>query len=103
MKKLMIGALTFGIVAAGGMTEVSAKNGQVEMPQGESHHMMEMERMHQIMLESNAVINFGQAKNLMEDFHPEMTTQEIREMYIHMHGTNGAAPSNNFKEMEHPQ
>ncbi|MBN9654734.1 hypothetical protein J0K78_10705 [Halobacillus sp. GSS1] len=101
MKKWIIGALSFGIIAAGGVTGVSAKSSQVEMPQEKNNHMMEMERMHQMMSESNAVINFGQAKNLMEQIHPEMTIQEIREMYTNMHGTNGAEPSNNFKEMEH--
>ncbi|WP_153464239.1 hypothetical protein ACJA3J_02765 [Halobacillus sp. SY10] len=103
MKKLIIGALSFGIIAAGGVTGVSAKSGQMEMPQEKSAQMMDMDRMHQMMLESNAVINFGQAKNLVEEMHPEMTNQEIKEMYINMHGTNGAAPSKNFKEMEHNQ
>jgi|GEM_PF-5688944 len=99
MKKFIIGALSLGLVAAGGVTVVSAQSGQMEMPHEKSGEMMEMEDMHQNMLDSSAVINFGQAKNLMKEMHPEMTTQEIKMMYTKMHGTNGAAPSANFKEM----
>ncbi|MCA1012037.1 hypothetical protein [Halobacillus halophilus] len=99
MKKFIIGVLSLGLVAAGGVTGVSAQNGQMEMPYKKSGEMMEMEGMHQTILDSTAVINFGQAKNLMKEMHPEMSTKQIKVMYTKMHGTNGAAPSANFEEM----
>ncbi|WP_082235471.1 hypothetical protein [Halobacillus massiliensis] len=96
---IIIGALSFGLVAAVGVTGVSAQSGQMEILHEESMQKMAMEEMHQNMLDSSAVINFGQTKKLMKEMHPEMTTQQIKNMYKQMHGTNGAAPSANFKEM----
>ncbi|TLS35431.1 hypothetical protein [Pseudalkalibacillus caeni] len=47
----------------------------------------------------NNNVNFGQAQKYMQEMHPGMTKQEVKEMYNTCHGTNGAAPSNNFQEM----
>ncbi|MYL55465.1 hypothetical protein GLW08_19335 [Pontibacillus yanchengensis] len=96
MKKIIIGALSLGIVAAGGVTVAQAQSDQMEMP---NEQVMDMSDMHQEMLESNGEINFGQAKKFMSDMHPEWNTKEMKQMYQSMHGTNGAAPSANFKHM----
>ena len=98
MKKFIIGTLTFGMIAAVGMTDVNAESGQPEMPH-EGIDQSKMEEMHDRMMDSEAVINFGQAKNMMEEMHPEMTKEQMKNMYRSMHGTNGAAPSANFKGM----
>ncbi|SDZ76094.1 hypothetical protein SAMN05421743_10197 [Thalassobacillus cyri] len=97
MKKIIIGALSLGMVAGAGVTGVQAESGQMVMPK--EKQMTQMEEMHQDMFDSNAVINYGQAKNLMEEMHPELGKEEVKEMYQSMHGTNGAAPSVNFKDM----
>lgn len=36
----------------------------------------------------------------MKEMHLEMTTQQIKMMYTKVHGTKGAAPSSNFREMK---
>ena len=45
-------------------------------------------------------INFGQMKKHMEEVHPGMTTQEMKDMYKDCHGTNGAMQSKNFQMMD---
>jgi hypothetical protein len=100
MKKFIIGTLAFGMILAGGMTGVSAQSGEMEMGEENSGHM-NMEEMHDHMMDSNAVINFGQAKKMMKEMHPDMTTKQVKAMYKEHHGTMGAEPSANFKEMHH--
>ena len=41
--------------------------------------------------------NFGQMLPFMQEMHPDLTKDELREMYNNCHGTNGAAPSKNFE------
>ncbi|MFG6116910.1 hypothetical protein ACGTN9_17290 [Halobacillus sp. MO56] len=98
MKSFIIGALSMGFIVAGGVSGVQAASDEMEMPAEGSEQMMEMDEMHQEVLNSNGVINFGQAKKLMENMHPEWTKEEIKNMYQSMHGTNGAAPSANLKK-----
>ncbi|MGI8316904.1 hypothetical protein [Halobacillus mangrovi] len=101
MRKLFIGALALGLVATGGVTSVYAYSNQGEIPSGNVEQMMDMNDMHQMMQGPNGFINFGQMKNIMEDMHPDLTKQEIKEMYGTMHGTNGAEPSANFENCMH--
>ncbi|ARI78661.1 hypothetical protein [Halobacillus mangrovi] len=100
MKKLFIGALALGIVATGGVTSVYAHSNQGGMASVDMN-MIEMNDMHQMMQGQNGFINFGQMKKVMEDMHPDLTKQEIKEMYAAMHGTNGAEPSANFENCMH--
>jgi len=44
-------------------------------------------------------INFGQMRPYMQEMHPELSNQDIEEMYKGMHGTGGAANSRNFQGM----
>lgn len=77
MKKLLIGVLSLGLVAIGGTAiyaQTSASNGE-------------------------GIFNYGQMSQFMEEFHPEQTKEELKDMYNKMHGTNGAAPSSNFSGM----
>jgi hypothetical protein len=39
-------------------------------------------------------------KKHMEEVHPGMNTQEMKDMYKDCHGTNGAMQSKNFKMMD---
>ncbi|NHM32584.1 hypothetical protein [Neobacillus terrae] len=45
-------------------------------------------------------INLGQMKKHMEEVHPGMTTQEMKDMYKDCHGMNGAMQSKNFQMMD---
>ncbi len=53
----------------------------------------------QTQREAQGTFNFGQMQGYMEQMHPDWSTEEMKEMYDYMHGTNGAAPSRNFEEM----
>lgn len=66
----------------------------------EMNQMMEsgnFEDMQKFMNEQN--INFGQMKPYMQEMHPDMSNQDLEEMYKTMHGTGGAANSRNFQGM----
>lgn len=74
--------------------------GEQEMNLNEMNQMMEsrdFEDMQRFMDEQN--INFGQMKPHMQEMHPDLSTQELEEMYKEMHGTGGASNSQNFKGM----
>ncbi|MBS4026573.1 MAG: hypothetical protein KGZ96_13030 [Clostridia bacterium] len=43
--------------------------------------------------------NFGQMLPFMQQIHPDWSVEDLQEMYNACHGTNGAAPSNNFRGM----
>ena len=45
--------------------------------------------------------NFGQMLPMMKQAHPNFTEQQLKDLYNECHDTNGAAPSKNFKMMEH--
>lgn len=49
--------------------------------------------------EGKGTFNFGQMKPMMKEMHPEMSNEELKNMYNDCHGTNGAMPSNNFEMM----
>lgn len=49
---------------------------------------------------TDGLFNFGQMKPQMEEMHPDLTNQELKEMYESCHGTNGAKPSKNFNGMD---
>lgn len=53
--------------------------------------------------EGKGTFNFGQMKEMMEEMHPGLSNEELKNMYNHCHGTNGAMPSNNFEMMNHEQ
>ncbi|KHE67090.1 hypothetical protein [Halobacillus sp. BBL2006] len=101
MKKLIIVVLSLGLAAAVGITGVYAQGNQNELPSTNMNQRMDMNDMHQMMKGPNGFINFGQMKNIMEDMHPNLTKQEIKEMYAAMHGTNGAEPSAQFENCMH--
>lgn len=48
------------------------------------------------------VMNLGRMLSHMEKMHPEMSKQQLKEMYEICHGTKGASPSHNF-EMPDPE
>lgn len=56
-----------------------------------------VEDMQKLMDEQN--ISFGQMKPQMENMHPDLSTQELEQMYKDMHGTGGAENSKNFQGM----
>jgi hypothetical protein len=43
------------------------------------------------------VMNLGRMLSHMEKMHPEMSKQQLKEMYETCHGTKGASPSRNFE------
>ncbi|MEH7886213.1 hypothetical protein V7654_18075 [Bacillus sp. JJ1609] len=49
--------------------------------------------------EGKGTFNFGQMKPLMEKMHPDLSNEELKQMYNDCHGTNGAMPSKNFQMM----
>jgi hypothetical protein len=51
-------------------------------------------------LMEDEIINFGQMKPHLNEVHPELTNQQLREHYKDMHGTGGSSQSNNFKGMD---
>lgn len=53
--------------------------------------------------ESNEIMNFGQMKPLMKKMHPNLSADELKQMYRDCHGTNGAMPSKNFNMMDTSQ
>jgi hypothetical protein len=50
--------------------------------------------------EGKGTINFGQMKPMMEKMHPDLSADELKQMYLDCHGTNGAMPSKNFNMMD---
>ena len=55
------------------------------------------EDMQKFMEEQN--INFGQMKPHMSKMHPDLSDQQLEDMYKSMHGTGGGENSRNFREM----
>lgn len=50
--------------------------------------------------DGKGTFNFGQMKPMMEKMHPDLSKEELKQMYIDCHGTNGAMPSKNFQMMD---
>ncbi len=77
----------------GDMQEVM--NGDMqEMMNGDMQEMMNGD-MQEMMNDKN--MNFGQMKDHMKEMHPELTEQQLEEMYKNMHGTGGSENSNKFQ------
>lgn len=73
----------------------SMMNGDMqEMMNGDMQEMMDG-NMQEMMNDKN--MNFGQMKDHMKEMHPELTEQQLEEMYKNMHGTGGSENSNNFQ------
>lgn len=83
----------------GEMHDIMHEDGEFSLMH-ENLSQEDMDRMIELMDETDGPVNFGQMKNLMKDIHPEFTTKELKEMYNNMHGTNGAEPSKNFSNMK---
>lgn len=47
--------------------------------------------------------NFGQMLPQMQEVHPDLTTEELKDMYNSCHGTSGSAASKNFQGMNQGQ
>ena len=50
--------------------------------------------------DGKGTFNFGQMKPMIEQMHPELSDEEVKQMYNNCHGTNGAMPSKNFNMMD---
>ncbi|ESU31255.1 hypothetical protein G3A_17910 [Bacillus sp. 17376] len=50
--------------------------------------------------EGKGTFNFGQMKPLIEKMHPNLSDEEVKQMYNNCHGTNGSMPSKNFNMMD---
>lgn len=79
MKKLMTGLLTAGLVLGAGTAVLAAEN--------------------QEPLPGQGIVNFGQMLSFMRQVHPNLTEQQLQDLYKTCHGTGGAAPSKNFQPM----
>ncbi|MEQ6377740.1 hypothetical protein RZN25_13035 [Bacillaceae bacterium S4-13-56] len=82
MRKIVVGALSLGIIFAGGIAVAADEDNTVSKGKG--------------------TLNFGQMSQRMEEIHPDWSKEYIQNMYNAMHGTTGAAPSSNFEEMNYP-
>lgn len=49
--------------------------------------------------EGKGTNNFGQMKQMMEEMHPGLSTNELVEKHKECHGTIGAEPSNKLEKM----
>lgn len=47
----------------------------------------------------DGIINFGQMKSHMNEMHPDLNTQQRRELYKSMHETGGSSRSKDFRGM----
>ncbi|MBT2643273.1 hypothetical protein J7I80_13620 [Bacillus sp. ISL-41] len=50
--------------------------------------------------DGKGTFNFGQMKPLIEKMHPDLSDEEVKQMYNDCHRTNGAMPSKNFNMMD---
>lgn len=70
MKKMVVGLLAAGLVLGAGTAAVFAEgNGDGE-----------------------GTINFGQMLPFMKKMHPDLSEQQLKDMYNSCHGTGGTAP-----------
>ncbi|WP_423799606.1 hypothetical protein [Neobacillus sp. SAB-20_R2A] len=111
MKKMMItGVLTAALIAGGtGAYTTYAKdqstNASVYMQTREVNTVQlsnsvksgTFEEMKQFMEDGN--VNFGQMKPYMRQMHPDLSDQQLEEMYKSMHGTGGSAKSQYYQGM----
>lgn len=77
MKKWTIGLLAAGLVLGAGTAVYAADN---QTP-------------------GQGTFNFGQMLPFMQQMHPNLSEQQLKDMYESCHGTGGAAPSKNFQPM----
>lgn len=112
MKKTFVtGVLAAALIATGGtgIYIASAKENpaspaafmqQQGIDVNQMTEMMEtgnIEDMQKFMNDQN--VNFGQMKPYMKQMHPDLSNQELEELYKGMHATGGAANSKNFHGM----
>ncbi|WP_066175188.1 hypothetical protein [Bacillus marinisedimentorum] len=76
MKKFLAGTLAAAMIAGGG-TSAFAQDMDDKKAEG--------------------TVNYGQMSKHAEQMHPDMTREEIKDMYLEMHGTMGAKPSADFE------
>lgn len=81
MKKLTAGLLAAGLVLGAGTAVFAADNQGMVQGQGQG------------------IVNFGQVLPYMKQVHPNLTEQQLQDLYNACHGTGGAAPSKNFQPM----
>ena len=97
-------ALSGGLGLSGIAEEDTTNQETVRAENSIDHHHMsdvmdaeDFEDMETLM--EDGTINFGQMKTHMDEKHPELTNQQLREHYKEMHGTGGSSQSNDFKGM----
>lgn len=86
----------------GNMNNVTSENVDLNQMHKDMQGQLSSEdinTMTEFMQETNGPVNYGQMKSVMEKVHPQWSKEQIKGMYNSMHGTNGAAPSSNFSEM----
>ena len=71
-KKLLVGILSGAFILGTGTLTFAASNGEGE-----------------------GLLNFGQMKPYIEEMHPDLTTQEQKEMFDACHGEGGMMENNN--------
>lgn len=81
MKKKLIGLLIVVLIIGAGTMAFAQGNGE-----GEG--------------EGAGLFNFGQMLPFMQQMHPNLSVEQLKEMFEACHGTNGAAPSRNFQGMQ---
>lgn len=77
MKKVVVGLLAAGLVLGAGTAVFAAEGNQ----------------------DGQGTMNFGQMLPFMKKAHPNLSEQQLQDMYNSCHGTGGAAPSENFQPM----
>lgn len=112
MKKMIIsGTLAAALIVGGGTgaymafaKENTTSPAAIMQQQGMNMEQMSnsmqsgnFEDMQQFMKDGN--VNFGQMKPYMKKMHPDLSDQQLEDMYKRMHGTGGASNSKNFQGM----
>lgn len=111
MKKLIVtGTLAAALIAGGGTGAYMAyakgndSSPAVYMQQGANVEQMsntfdskDIQDMQNLM--DNGNVNFGQMKPYMQKMHPDLSNQQLEDMYKGMNGTGGSSTSANFQGM----
>ena len=111
MKKLIVtGTLAAALIAGGGTGAYMAyakgndSSPAAYMQQGVNAEQMsntfdskDIQDMQNLM--DNGNVNFGQMKPYMQKMHPDLSNQQLEDMYKGMNGTGGSSNSANFQGM----
>ncbi|XJZ28034.1 hypothetical protein ACF5W4_04320 [Bacillota bacterium Lsc_1132] len=111
MKKLIVtGTLAAALIAGGGTGAYMAyakgndSSPAAYMQQGANVEQMsntfdskDIQDMQNLM--DNGNVNFGQMKPYMQKMHPDLSNQQLEDMYKGMNGTGGSSNSANFQGM----